>query len=145
MELLLGEIIRSNVPRVGSRPAVTLRDRTLTYAQVADGAEHIAAVLAKRGITRGQRVVWWGDTSVDAVPLFFGLALLGAVFVPINPSFSPTEARAVMDRADPALVLADDAHQGEVTLTEIIGTRRPSVIEAIPRRSRHSLSPGRLI
>src|ERR1700722_3434752 len=129
MNLLLGDVIPNAVTRVGNRPAVTHRDRTLTYPEVAERAEHIATVLAKRGITRGSRVVWWGDTQVDAVPLFFGLALLGAVFVPINPAFGLSEGRPVIDRADPALVLVDDAHEGELTLAEVLATRGPAVVD----------------
>jgi fatty-acyl-CoA synthase len=137
--LLLGDVIRSSRARVGNRPAVTHQDRTLTYEEVADQAEHIAAVLAKRSISRGARVVWWGNTTVDAVPLFFGLAHLGAVFVPINPAFSPAEATSVIGRADPALVLVDDAHEGELTLSEVLGTPRPSVVdtEMVDERDPH--------
>jgi acyl-CoA synthetase (AMP-forming)/AMP-acid ligase II len=108
---------------------VTHGSRTLTYGEVADQAEHIAAVLAARGISRGSRVIWWGDTTVDAVPLFFGLSHLGAVLVPLNPKFSKTEATNVMDQADPALVLSDEAHDGELTLEEVLASRRPSVVD----------------
>ena len=32
----------------------------------------------------GDRVLWWGDTSLEAVPVFGALAKLGAVFAPLN-------------------------------------------------------------
>lgn len=124
--LLVGDVIRSSVKRVPTRPAVTHRGRTLTYAEVAQQAHRIASALAARGLGRGDRVVWWADTTVEAVPLYFGLAQLGAVFVPINPRFSRSEASLVIDRADPAMVLTDDAHGGDVTLDEVLSGNAPS-------------------
>lgn len=129
MELLLADILQGAVDRAGDRPAVSLRDRTLTFREVGDSAEHIAAVLAKKRVSRGQRIVWWGDLSVDAVPLFFGLARIGAVFIPINPSFTPSEAARVVDWTDPALLLTDDSRQGDLTLHEILSAPRPSVVD----------------
>ena len=96
---------------------------------MAEKAEHIAAVLSTRGVTRGARVVWWGNTTVDAVPLYFGLAHLGAILVPVNPSFSRDEASPIIDQADPELVVVDDSHKGDLELTQILAERRPSVTD----------------
>jgi acyl-CoA synthetase (AMP-forming)/AMP-acid ligase II len=120
---LVGDVIRSAAHRVPGRPAVTHRGRTLSYAEVGDQAQHIARALAARGLSRGDRVVWRADTAVEAVPLYFGLAQLGAVFVPVNPRFSDAEVTAVIGRADPALVLTDHAHDGDLTIDEILSVR----------------------
>ena len=128
-QLLLSDVVRSAVARVGNRPAVTHRDETLSFEELASEAEHISAVLAARGVTRGSMVVWWGDTSVHVVSLFFGLANLGAVFVPLNPRFSDGEAATVIDRVDPSLVLVDEAHVGTLSLDEVLASSQPSVFD----------------
>ena len=62
------------------------------------------------GVGHGDRVAWWGDTSLEAVPIFFALAKLGAVFAPVNARLGPDEAAEVVGYARPRLVVVDDAH-----------------------------------
>jgi acyl-CoA synthetase (AMP-forming)/AMP-acid ligase II len=127
--LLVGDVLASAQGRVARRPAVTHRGRTLTYAETAARAEHLVAVLAGRGVGAGDRVVWWGGNTVDAVPLYFALAQLGAVFVPLNPSLSTGEVAPILDRADPALVVVDGFHAGDVELDALLAARPPSVVD----------------
>lgn len=124
--LLVGDVIRSAAARVPNLPAVTCGDHRLTYRDVAGRAEHLAAALAERGLGRGDRVAWWGSNTVDAVPLYFATAHIGAVLVPVNPSFTEAEAEPLFELADPSLVVSDEVHPGEVTLTELLAGPRPS-------------------
>src|ERR1700730_13851229 len=127
-QLLLGDVVRSAARRAPRRVAASLAGRTMTFGEAADSAERLAAVLLGRGVRRGARVVWWGDTTLDAIPLYFALAHLGAALVPINPRFSPVEAALVIDRADPALVVTDDQHPGDATITDLLAQRPPSAV-----------------
>src|SRR6185295_20365960 len=81
----------------------------LTFAAVDGKANTIARGLRARGIEHGHRVAWWGDTTLDAVPLFVALAKLGAVFVPLNPRLSDEERAPVLANARPQLVLTSIA------------------------------------
>ena len=127
--LLIGDVLASARRRTGGRPAVTHRGRTLTYAETAERAAHLTSVLSGRGVGAGARVVWWGDTTVDAVPLYFALAQLGAVLVPLNPSLSSGEAAPILDRSDPALVVVDESHAGDVELRALFADRAPTVLD----------------
>jgi acyl-CoA synthetase (AMP-forming)/AMP-acid ligase II len=118
--LLVGEVIRSAAARDPAAVAVVHDGRQLSYAEVAAGSEHLAAALAARGIRRGDRVAWWGANTVDAVPLYFATAHLGAVLVPLNPAFGEIEAKPLLDLADPSLVVCDEAHAGDVTLAALL-------------------------
>jgi acyl-CoA synthetase (AMP-forming)/AMP-acid ligase II len=118
--LLVGEIITAAAIRQPNTIAVAHEGHERTYAEVAAGAEHMAAVLAGKGIGRGDRIVWWGFNNVDAVPLFFATAHLGAVMVPVNPNFSDQEAKPLFELADASLVVNDDQHQGDVTLQQLL-------------------------
>ncbi len=62
------------------------------------------------GVGHADRVAWWGDTSLEALPIFFALARLGAVFAPVNARLGPEEAAEVVGYARPRLVVVDDAH-----------------------------------
>lgn len=127
--LLLPDIVRASASRVPNQPAVSLGTRTYTYAELADRMHHVAAVLAARGIGHGDRVTWWGEPTVDVVPLYYGLAVLGAVFVPMNPRFTPTEARGICDLVEPDLRLADEAHDGDLMLDAVLGQRTPATLD----------------
>ena len=82
----------------------TMKDM-LTFAEVDARANTIARGLRARGVEHGHRVAWWGETTLDAVPLFAALAKLGAVFVPLNPHLSDEERAPVLAKARPHLVL----------------------------------------
>jgi acyl-CoA synthetase (AMP-forming)/AMP-acid ligase II len=105
MALLVGDIFRRAAEATPTRPAVSLDGDALTFADVAQRSGAIALALHARGIGRGDRVVWWGETTIDAVPLFAALAELGAVFVPLNPRLSDAEREPVLAKARPHLVL----------------------------------------
>ncbi len=122
MDLLVGDVFRRAALANPDRVAASLGDEVLTFSQVDFGANRLALALRDLGIRRGDRVAWLGGTTLDAVPLFAGLAKLGAVFVPLNPAFSTEEARRVIDRARPSMLVAapELAEQG-VALAEAVG------------------------
>jgi acyl-CoA synthetase (AMP-forming)/AMP-acid ligase II len=128
-QLLLHDIVATTAGRVPGRVAVSYRDQQLTYAELDARAQHLGRVLAARGVRRGDRVAWWADLSIEAGPLYYGLARLGAVFVPLNPRFSDDEARAVLDLAEPALVVHDEGHRGDVAITELLAERAPEHVD----------------
>jgi len=135
-QLLLGDVVRGAARRAPSRVAASLGGRLMTYAEADEATDRLTAVLAARGVSRGARVVWWGETTLDAIPLYFALAHLGAVLVPINPRYTPEEAGAVIGRTDPALVVTDDHHAGDAVLTELLAERPPSVVD-VPAIEEH--------
>ena len=128
-ELLVGDVLRQSAARTPGRVAATLGHQAVTFAELSASADRLTAVLGGRGVHRGDRVAWWGDTSLDCVALYFALAHLGAVFVPLNPRCTVAEAEATLAQADPALVVTDEAHPGQVTVAELLAARPPSVLD----------------
>ena len=110
MALLVGNVLRHAARYTPHRPAATLGDDVVTFGELDDLTNRVAHTLAGMGVGRGDRVAWWGDTSLEAVPIFFALARLGAVFAPVNARLGPEEAAAVVGYARPRLVVVDDAH-----------------------------------
>ncbi|CAL4860232.1 long-chain fatty acid--CoA ligase [Microbacterium sp. MM2322] len=102
----------------------------LTYAQLADGAERVSAVLAERGVGAGDRVAFLGENSPDFLLTMFGTVRLGAVFVPVNTRLAGPEIAHVL-RDSGAVVLIhdpgfdarlDEAAAEGVTPTHVIRT-----------------------
>ena len=133
MSLVIGDVFRRAAAATPTRPAVSLDDDVLTFAEVESRASAIARALRDRGIERGHRVAWWGETATAAVPLFAALAKLGAVFVPLNPRLSDAERAPVLEKARPHLVLTSiDELMDEDTRDSIDDVREPALVEDDP-------------
>ena len=66
---------------------------SLTYAELAGASLRAAAGFARLGVEPGDRVVVQLANCPEAVLAWFGLARLGAIFVPANPALTVRELR----------------------------------------------------
>lgn len=110
MGLLIGDLVRSAAAAEPDTPAATLGDGVLTYGELDARSNRIAHALRGLGIRHGDRVVWWGETSLDALPIFAAVAKIGAVFAPLNARYGAAEAERVAGYARPALLISDTDH-----------------------------------
>jgi fatty-acyl-CoA synthase len=106
MELLVGDIFEQAAVAVPHRMAAALGERSLSFLEVHELGAGVAARLHAAGVSKGDRVAVWSATALEVVPVFAGCAAIGAVFCPVSPLLSPDEAMAVLEVADPAIVLA---------------------------------------
>jgi long-chain acyl-CoA synthetase len=60
------------------------RSYRYTYADVARAARNFAAQLAARGVTKGDRVILWGENRPEWIVALWGCLLRGVVAVPID-------------------------------------------------------------
>jgi acyl-CoA synthetase (AMP-forming)/AMP-acid ligase II len=110
MPLLVGGII-DNAARVEPHAvAATLGDDSLTFGALDSAANRVARVLDTRGVRGGDRVAWWGDTALEAIPVFGALARIGAVFAPVNARIGLEEALPIVELVRPRLLLTDSTH-----------------------------------
>jgi fatty-acyl-CoA synthase len=112
MGLLVGDVIRHGARVVPGRLAATMGDAELTFGGLEAESNRVARVLAARGVGRGDRVAWWGETGLEAMPIFGALAKLGAAFMPVNARLSVDEATEVIGYARPLLTVVDASHEG---------------------------------
>ena len=107
--LTIGSVFRNAARAVPHRAAAALGGRQLTFAEIDVRADQIARALSARGITRGDRVLCWTDTSLDVVPLFAALARMGAVYCPVPANLGARESLHLMRLARPALLIVEAA------------------------------------
>ncbi|HEV7790590.1 MAG TPA: long-chain fatty acid--CoA ligase [Pseudonocardia sp.] len=88
------------------RPAVKLDDAQLSYAQLDTASQHIAGLLAARGIGPGDRV----GIMLPNVPhwgiLYYGVLRAGAVAVPMNPLLKEREVAYYLSDSGAGLLFA---------------------------------------
>ncbi len=110
MSLLIGEIFRRAALAVPERIAASLDDQNLSFGALAALGNRLAHALTQLGIRHGDRVIWWGDTTLEALPVFVALAKLGAVFAPINARLGADEATEIARLARARGLVADPTH-----------------------------------
>ncbi len=77
----------------GDKPAVIEGDagRTLTYRQLSEGTDRVAAGLSRAGLQPRQPLAVVLPNCIDFVLAWFGALRAGAWVVPINPLYTPAE------------------------------------------------------
>ncbi|MDG4830752.1 long-chain fatty acid--CoA ligase [Solwaraspora sp. WMMD1047] len=100
---------------------------TMTYRQLADGADRVAALLAGLGLRRGATVAYLGENSPEFLQVMFGAARLGAVFVPVNTRLAPPEIAHVLTDST-AHLLIHDPEFAERVAPAVAAARTPHVI-----------------
>jgi len=81
------------------------RDATLTFSQLRDRAERVAAGLAELGVGEDTRVSWQLPTWLESFVLVGALARLGAVQNPMLPIYREREVRFIVRQARPQLLV----------------------------------------
>ena len=126
-------VLRQLAAAEPDRPALTYKDQTLTRAEFTDRVERLAALFASRGVTEGSTVTIGLPNSIGFVESMFAAWALGAVPQPISDRLPALERDAIVDLADPALVVGAPPSEGQT---------RP-VLESVPRDlAAGSFTPG---
>ena len=92
------------VPR---QPALIAGERTLTFAELERDATAAARRLVGLGVRPGDRVALFAEPSIEHAVLLHGLAKLGAVAAPLDPSAPGAEQVALLGALEPALVVRE--------------------------------------
>lgn len=125
---LVHELLAEAVADSAGSKAVSDTAGTWTYEQLDGYAQAFSAWLADQGLRRGDRLVVHIPTTRELVAMFFGAAMRGVVFVPLNPGMKNFHLGPVLANAEPALVLVTEAAAENVsTLTGAAVRDRDSV------------------
>ncbi|MEM7068302.1 MAG: malonyl-CoA synthase [Pseudomonadota bacterium] len=99
------------------------KDRYYSYQHVLDVSARIANVLVGRGVKPGDRVAVQVPKSIEALMLYLATVRAGAVFLPLNTSYTVSEVLYFLNDASPSLFVCDpdriDAYQGLAEELEI--------------------------
>jgi malonyl-CoA/methylmalonyl-CoA synthetase len=116
------------------RPLLTTPGgQRLSYSAMNRLVDRIAAALAHRAVTPGDRVVAQVEKSPEAVALYLACLRIGAVFVPLNSAYTTAEVEYFLGDADPKVAVG--VAKGGVPLAELVSgefapAARPAVTQA---------------
>lgn len=93
------DLMRATAQAYGQHPAILFPDRHVTFAQVDQRSDAVAAALAERGIGKGDRVALYCINSDEFAITYSGIVKAGAVVVPVNLLLKPREINYVLQDA----------------------------------------------
>ncbi|MCY1205798.1 Long-chain-fatty-acid--CoA ligase [compost metagenome] len=76
-----------------------------TFQQTADRARRVGAGLRRAGVTRGERVLVWLPNGPRSLSAWFGINMLGAVFVGINLAYRGALLQHVIENTDAKTII----------------------------------------
>jgi acyl-CoA synthetase (AMP-forming)/AMP-acid ligase II len=87
----LWELVARRASLTPDRPVLLQDDRSLSFGELRDRAERVAAGLHGMGVRPGTVVAWQLPTRIETALLSFALARLGAVQTPVIPFYRDRE------------------------------------------------------
>ena len=114
MALLLGEIVRRQARHRPERSAYVIGPERVTYRRLNAMANRLAHALRALGVGRGDRVATLAENRVEYPAIYFAVAKLGAIHVPVNFRYRAGEVRYVLAQSEASVLLHADGFAGVV-------------------------------
>ncbi len=107
------------------RDAVWFEGVTVSHGAFAVQVRRVAAALAARGVTAGDRVAWFGGNHPAALETLYACGQLGAIWVPVNARLAAPEAEFVLTHSGTTLLVhgADTTSVAEHLVARLPGGR----------------------
>ena len=109
-EVTLRALLEHRAAREPDCAYLVHRGRSLTFSDLDTAVNRLANGLAARGVGKGTRVAVMLDNHPGLVCLFFALAKLGAVQVPVNTRLKGDPLAYLLAHANPAVVIAESGY-----------------------------------
>jgi fatty-acyl-CoA synthase len=114
-----------------TQEALVISGRRLTYAQLWQTVQEVAAALYATGVRRGDHVAVCMGNSTEWVLFFYAAATLGAVTVPVNTRFKADEFEYCLKQADVKLLFVVDRFL-KIDFIEMLRAFCPAVDTRLP-------------
>ncbi|GAB2842070.1 AMP-binding protein [Lentzea nigeriaca] len=115
----LHRLVSEAARRTPQAPAVHDGATTITYEELDDRANRLAAGLQERDFRKGDRIVIHAEKSADTIALMQAALRIGAIYVPIAPANPKARVDKIIKSARPKLVVTDPSTLPTGTAPEI--------------------------
>lgn len=123
---LLSDLLSTSAARLGEKVALVCQKKRVTYAELEQRSDALAAHLEKRGIARGDRVVVFGDNTVETVVSFWAVLKANAVVSIVNPLTKADKLKYLLNDCR-ARAFISDAHIANVFEPAVAGAPHVSL------------------
>src|SRR5262249_35666648 len=104
----LHELFEEQVTLTPHATALTLGERSLTYAELNERANRVAHVLRSRGAGPETPVALCVERSFEMVAGLLGVLKAGAAYVPLDPAYPAGRRRLILEEAQSPLLLTQE-------------------------------------
>ncbi|AUV49766.1 class I adenylate-forming enzyme family protein [Bordetella bronchiseptica] len=129
------DVVGQHAAATPERTALGLDGHTLSYSRLLAVVDEAAALLARLGVRRGDRVALLSPPRPEAIITFLACTRLGAVWLALNPKYKAPEIHYILDHARPTLLMS----VREFDNTEYVQTVE-QVVAGIGRDSGHAIA-----
>ena len=127
----VGDLLLRSATRYPDRDALVFPGERYSFAELWQRASAVARGLLGLGVRRGQHVGLLARNSVEYAEGLFGIALLGAVVIPVNARHKTTELRYIIENGDlVALLTTASGQSAYLDFAGLLGQALPSLAAA---------------
>jgi len=105
MALLLGDVVRRQARYRPERTAYVIGPHRVTYRRLNAMANRLAHALRALGVRRGDRVATLSPNRLEYPAIYFAVAKLGAIHVPVNFRYRAGEVRYALAQSESTVLL----------------------------------------
>jgi fatty-acyl-CoA synthase len=128
----IGSALTEATQRFGSREAMVFENGNVTYQQLQETSGLVARGLLSFGIQRGDMVAIWMAGYAEWAYLYYGLARIGAIMVPINTRYKANEVEYVLNKSKARLLIFKDEQRRGKGYFNTLKDLSPEQDQAIP-------------
>jgi len=113
------DLIFTQAKKRGRKTALFIGDEKVSYRQIQERADILAAYLSNRGVKKGDKVALFMRNSAEFIYSIFAISKLGAVSVPINTFLKDAELAYILEDSGSKVLLTSLVHDKVVSSDEV--------------------------
>jgi acyl-CoA synthetase (AMP-forming)/AMP-acid ligase II len=106
---LMHHFLRRSARRLPDKEALVHGERRLSYRELDEATDRLAAALVRGGVERGDRVAIFLEKSVEEALAIWAASKAGGVFVPMNHLLFPKQVGHIVDDCRPRAIVTTGA------------------------------------
>ena len=108
----LSRVLSDSAASFPDRAAIVFGDRRSTYRELSAEVDRLARGLIELGVEKGDKVGLWMPNIPEWVVVYFAVARIGAVVVPMNTRYKSHEVRYILDDSEATTLFMVDSFVG---------------------------------
>ena len=128
----IGMALTEATERFSSREAMIFETGTVTYRQLHEISSKVARGLLALGIRKGDRVAIWMAGYVEWSYIYYAIARIGAMMVPVNTRYKTFEVEHVLNKSKARMLIFNDEKARVKNYASILNELIPELESATP-------------